>query len=54
MLSNAIENILSVPRVEVGKVDWTQKKDYGKVPKYIRERKDRIEEEDRMRERMRR
>jgi hypothetical protein len=32
IVTNAVENILSVPKATKQDVDWRQKTDYGKVP----------------------
>lgn len=46
VVSNAVENILAAPKmVDNGKLDYTKKEDYGKVPAYLNEVKAQIEEE---------
>lgn len=35
VVTNAVENILSVPKVTKEEVNYVNKKDYGKVPQYL-------------------
>lgn len=48
IISNAIENILSVAKRAPEPVDWLKKKDYGKAPEYIDKIKENIDNEYRM------
>lgn len=49
VVGNAVENILAVPmRRQAPKVNYLKKKDYGKVPEYLRHVKADIEEEKRV------
>jgi len=43
--SNAVENILSVPKAGTQPTDWLQKKDFGQVPKYLSKIKKEISDE---------
>ena len=46
IVSNAVENILAAPNVPQNKDrDYLKKKNYGKVPKYLKKIKDEIEDE---------
>lgn len=46
VVSNAVENILAAPKmVDNGRLDYTKKEDYGKVPAYLGEVKSQIAEE---------
>lgn len=42
IITNAIENILSVTKRAPEPVDWTKKKDYGKAPAYLNSIKENI------------
>jgi len=35
IVTNAVENILSVPKAPKSDTNWIEKKDYGKVPDYL-------------------
>ena len=35
IISNAVENILSAPKVSKEQVDYLSKKDYGRTPSYL-------------------
>lgn len=35
IVTNAVENILSVPKAPKTEVNWIEKKDYGRVPDYL-------------------
>jgi len=35
IITNAVENILSAPKLIKDDPQWTKKKDYGKVPDYL-------------------
>lgn len=48
IVSNAIENILSVAKRAPEPADYLKKKDYGKTPDYIHRIKDNIDNEYRM------
>lgn len=48
IVSNAIENILSVPKQAPEPVDWTKKKDYGQTPTYLNKIKENIDNEYKM------
>lgn len=48
IVSNAVENILSAPKVIKEETVWTQKKDFGKVPEYLKTIKSNIESEYKM------
>jgi hypothetical protein len=49
VVANAVENILSVPKpLSDGKIDYTKKPDYGKVPEYLSDIKKQIDEETKM------
>lgn len=48
IVSNAVENILSVPKAPKTDANWLEKKDYGKVPDYLDKIKDNIQNEYRM------
>ena len=48
IVTNAVENILSVPKAAKEEVDWQKKPDLGKVPEYLGKIKDNIENEYRM------
>jgi len=43
--ANAVENILSSAKKPEEAMDWTKKKEYGKVPKYLQKVKSEINEE---------
>lgn len=43
--SNAVENILSVPKPRAKPVDWKAKPNYGKVPPYLQKIKKKISDE---------
>jgi hypothetical protein len=43
--SNAVENILSVPKQAAQPTDWLKKKDFGQVPKYLSKIKSEINDE---------
>ena len=43
--SNAVENILAVPKREVGGVDWLKKPHFGEVPPYLQKIKQEITDE---------
>lgn len=46
VVSNAVENILAAPKmVDNGRLDYTKKEDYGRVPAYLNEVKAQIDEE---------
>lgn len=45
IISNAVNNILSTPKVVQQPIDWTQKKSFGKVPDYLSQRKEQIRAE---------
>lgn len=45
VVTNAVENILSVPKVAKEEVKYVNKKDYGKVPEYLDKIKSSIEQE---------
>ena len=45
VLANAVENMLSQPKVVQEPVKYTQKKDYGKTPKYLENIKDNMQRE---------
>lgn len=45
VLANAVENMLSQPKVTEEPVKYTQKKDYGKTPQYLRDIKDQMNRE---------
>lgn len=46
VVSNAVENILAAPKmVDNGRLDYTKKEDYGRVPAYLNEVKAQINEE---------
>lgn len=42
IISNAVENILAPPKTLPRKTSFTNKKDYGKLPKYLRQIKENI------------
>lgn len=48
IVSNAIENILSVAKRPPEEVDWTQKREYGQTPTYIQKIKKNIDDEYKM------
>lgn len=48
IVSNAIENILSVAKKAPEPVDWTKKKDFGQTPAYLRRIKENIDNEYKM------
>lgn len=48
IVSNAVENILSVPKAQKESVDWTKKPEYGQVPEYLSKIKENIHNEYRM------
>lgn len=48
IVSNAVENILSAPKVMKQDVNWIEKKDFGQVPDYLTKIKSNIETEYRM------
>jgi hypothetical protein len=48
IVSNAVENILSAPKVIKEETVWTKKKDYGKTPEYLQTIKSNIESEYKM------
>ena len=48
IVSNAIENILSTARKMESPPNYTEKKDYGKVPTYLHRIKDSIDQEYKM------
>lgn len=48
IVTNAVENILSVPKAQKQEMDWTKKSDFGRVPDYLGRIKDNIEAEYRM------
>jgi hypothetical protein len=35
IITNAVENILSAPKVIKSETDWTKKKDFGQTPLYL-------------------
>ena len=45
IVSNAVENILAPPKTIPQSKPYTSKKDYGKVPKYLRQIKENIQTE---------
>lgn len=45
IITNAVENILSQPKVIPQNPNYLNKKDYGETPKYLRHIKDNIQEE---------
>jgi len=48
IISNAVENILSAPKVIKQETDWTSKRDYGKTPEYLSKIRDNIDQEYKM------
>lgn len=48
IVTNAIENILSVAKKSEEEVDWQKKKDFGKTPEYLNKIKDNIQNEYKM------
>ena len=50
VVENAVDNILSTPKCPPTPVDWTKKKNFGKVPNYLNRIKEHVEAENRMRE----
>ena len=48
ILTNAVENILSNPKMQPEEKNWTKKKYYGETPKYIEKIKDHISTEYKM------
>lgn len=48
IVTNAVENILSVPRAAKEEIDWQKKSDFGKVPDYLSRIKENIENEYKM------
>lgn len=45
IVSNIVENVTAAPRKLNEKMDYTKKRDYGQVPKYLCDRKERIDDE---------
>ena len=45
IVANAVENILSQAKTQEKPVDYLQKEDYGKVPRYIENAKENINRE---------
>lgn len=45
IVANAVENILSQAKTQAKPVEWTKKEDYGKVPRYMENIKDNINNE---------
>lgn len=45
VVSNIVENVTSQPRQLRTEQDWTKKKNFGKVPKYLDRAKERIHQE---------
>jgi len=45
IVSNAVENILAPPKTIPGNNYYRNKKDYGKVPEYLKQIKDNIQTE---------
>jgi hypothetical protein len=45
IVTNAIENILSVAKKSEEPVDWQKKKDFGKTPEYLNRIKENIQNE---------
>lgn len=48
IISNAVENILSAPKVIQQDPNWLQKKEFGKVPDYLTKIKGNIDTEYKM------
>jgi hypothetical protein len=48
IVTNAIENILSVAKKSEDSIDFLLKKDYGKTPEYLNKIKDNIQQEYKM------
>ena len=52
IVSNAIENILSVAKRAPDSINWVKKKDYGKIPSYVEKVKENIDHEYKMLQRL--
>ena len=48
ILTNAVENILSNPKMKSDEENWLKKKNYGEVPRYINKIKEHITTEYKM------